>query len=243
MRVGVYIDAFNLYYGGRGLCGQGTAGWRWLDVRGLAGALLPPSWNAAGATIERVVYCTARIDAATNPSGHADQDIYLKALAATGSVDLIEHGYYVSRVKRAPLATEDNKGRPVLTQPTWPLKVRDASGTPVQAAQFMVSYAYREEKGSDVNVAAHLLLDILTGQIDAAIMISNDSDLRFPAQEARRRVPLGTVNPSRYYLAGALKGTPTDGVGQHWWRQLNVAAFKSQQLPDPAGGYVKPPGW
>lgn len=36
MRVGVYIDGFNLYYGGRGLCGRGTAGWRWLDLRALA---------------------------------------------------------------------------------------------------------------------------------------------------------------------------------------------------------------
>ncbi|HEY7200404.1 MAG TPA: NYN domain-containing protein, partial [Candidatus Dormibacteraeota bacterium] len=31
MRVGVYVDGFNLYYGARGLCGRGTAGWRWLD--------------------------------------------------------------------------------------------------------------------------------------------------------------------------------------------------------------------
>ena len=35
------------------------------------------------------------------------------------------------------------------------------SGTAV----FMVSYANREEKGSDVNVAAHLLLDVLAGPL------------------------------------------------------------------------------
>ena len=38
----------------------------------------------------------------------------------------------------------------------------------------------REEKGSDVNVATHLLVDVLTGAIDAAIVISNDSDLALP---------------------------------------------------------------
>lgn len=54
---------------------------------------------------------------------------------------------------------------------------------------FMASFAYREEKGSDVNVASHLLLDVLTGAADAAIVISNDSDLRFPIQEARQRLP------------------------------------------------------
>lgn len=40
MRVGVYIDGFNLYYGGRGICGRSIAGWRWLDLRKLAENLL-----------------------------------------------------------------------------------------------------------------------------------------------------------------------------------------------------------
>ena len=34
----------------------------------------------------------------------------------------------------------------------------------------MVSYANREEKGSDVNVAAHLLLDVLAGAVDGAVV-------------------------------------------------------------------------
>jgi hypothetical protein len=40
VRVGVYIDGFNLYYGGRGLCGRSTPGWRWLDIRRLASTLI-----------------------------------------------------------------------------------------------------------------------------------------------------------------------------------------------------------
>ncbi len=59
-------------------------------------------------------------------------------------------------------------------------------------ATFMVSYAYREEEGSDVNVASHLLLDLLEQTIDAAVVISNDSDLRFPIEQARLRIPVGT---------------------------------------------------
>jgi len=51
-----------------------------------------------------VLYCTARIDGAADPSGHADQDVYLKTLLASGSADHIEYGTYVSRVKTAPLA-------------------------------------------------------------------------------------------------------------------------------------------
>ncbi len=243
MRIGTYIDGFNLYYGARGLCGRSTHGWRWLDLRGLATDLVSRRTSWAGATIDRVVYCTARIDGAANPSGHADQDRYLKALVAAGSVDHIEYGTYVARVKTAPLAVKDPHGRPILVGPSWPVMVQDGQGSPVDDAVFMVSYANREEKGSDVNVAAHLLLDVLGGAVDGALVISNDSDLRFPVEQARQHVPVGIVNPSRNYLAGDLRGTSAEGAGRHWWLKLTAADLKSHQLPDPAGRYRRPAGW
>jgi len=55
-----------------------------------------------------------------NPSGHADQDVYIKALLATGSIDHVEYGAYVARVKTAPLAVNDPQGRPRLVGPDWP---------------------------------------------------------------------------------------------------------------------------
>jgi hypothetical protein len=51
--------------------------------------------------------------------------------------------------------------------------VQDGQGGAVSPAVFMVSYANREEKGSDVNVAAHLLLDVLGGAVDGAVVVSN----------------------------------------------------------------------
>jgi hypothetical protein len=243
MRVGLYVDAFNLYYGARSLCGRGTAGWRWLDLRALGGGLVARASIWPGAYLGRVVYCTAEINAAENPVGHREQDVYLKAIRAGSVVDLIEFGYYVSRVKRAPLAVADRKGRPILQRPTWPVMVQDRGGSPSPDAKFMVSHAYREEKGSDVNVASHLLLDVLGGMVDAAIVISNDSDLRFPIQQARERVPVGTVNPSSSRLAGALKGDPGEGVGGHWWTQLTATDIRDHQLPDPCGGFSKPTPW
>jgi uncharacterized LabA/DUF88 family protein len=239
VRVGVYIDGFNLYYGARGLCGQGAPGWRWIDLRGLANQLA--TWQ--GCQVSRIVYCTARISGADNPSGAADQDVYLKALIAAGAVDLIEFGSYVSRVKQAPLATPDSKGRPVLTRSAPPVLVKDSQDRPVRDAVFMVSHARREEKGSDVNVAAHLLLDVLQNEIDAAIVVSNDSDLRLPVMEARKRVSVGTVNPSGAFLAGDLRGSPTDGFGGHWWTKLRAADYRAHQLPDHVGAYAKPVGW
>lgn len=243
MRVGVYIDGFNLYYGGRGLCGQGTPGWRWLDVRALATHLVTNHSNWAGATIERVVYCTAVISGADNPVGNREQDAYLRALRRSQTTDCVELGNYVHRVARAPLATPDRKGRPVLTHPGGVLMVKDAAGQDDPDAIFMVSTARREEKGSDVNVAAHLLLDVLEHRIDAAVVISNDSDLKFPVEAARDRVPVGTVNPSRSHTAGKLRGSPADGVGNHWWYQLTAADFQTCQLPDPVAGVGKPTPW
>jgi hypothetical protein len=245
VRVGVYVDGFNLYYGARKLCGRSAPGWRWLDLRALADDLVSRRRNWAGATLDRLIYCTARIDQATNPSGYIDQDVYLKALQATRSVDRIELGYYVARVKTAPLAVRQPgpAGTPQLVNPQWPIMVQDGMGSPVQNATFMVSYLNREEKGTDVNVASHLLVDVLTGKIDAAVVISNDSDLRFPIMHARTLVPVGVVNPSPGRMAGALQGNPATGAGHHWWYQLSAADLRRHQLPDPAGGYSRPAGW
>jgi hypothetical protein len=122
--------------------------------------------------------------------------------------------------------------------------VKDATGADVSNAWFMASIARREEKGSDVNVAAHLLVDVLTQRIDAAVVISNDSDLRLPIEVARSRVPLGLVNPTKGYPAGALSGFPTAGPGGHWWSQLTAADFAASQLPNPVGLRIhRPAGW
>ena len=185
------------------------------------------------------------IDAASNPTGYTEQDIYLKALSAACSVDHIAYGSYVARVKYAPLAIRaaTRSRNPQIVHPQWPIMVQDAYGNPIPDAKFMVSYADREEKGSDVNVASHLLVDVLTHEIDAAIVISNDSDLQFPISYARGQVPVGLVNPSSNYLAGALRGQPSDGVGNHWWHRLSAADLRECQLPDPVASFVRPPGW
>lgn len=245
MRVGVYVDGYNLYYGGRKHCGRGTSGWRWLDVRALACSLLKEqAANWPGAQVDRIVYCTARISSAHNASGSQDQDVYLKALLAAGSVDHIEYGNYISKVIKRPLATEGNRGRPVLVHPDWPIKVQ-VQGQPVNGALFMASVATFEEKGSDVNVAAHLLVDVLSGAVDAVMLISNDSDLRLPVNHAWQKVPVAVINPGNGYTAGALSTSAGTGVGtgHHWWRTLTAADYLGNQLSDPAGRYTRPPGW
>jgi hypothetical protein len=243
VRIGVYIDGFNLYYGGRGLCGRGTPGWRWLDLRALSARLVTEhsDWAAAGSL--RIVYCSARISGASNLDGQHDQDTYLRALVAAGAVDQLEMGTYVTRVSSAPLAVEGKRGRPTLVKPAWPVMVKDPAGQPVTDARFLVSVARREEKGSDVNVVSHLLLDVLRGVVDAAVVISNDSDLSFPIREVRKLVPVGLVNPTKGYRAGALAGTTHEGAGGHWWYQLTAADLHAAQLPKFVGRLARPKEW
>ncbi|MDQ1644973.1 MAG: hypothetical protein QOJ50_1157 [Cryptosporangiaceae bacterium] len=244
MRVGVYIDGYNLYYGGRAVCGRSQPGWRWLDIRGLVTDLVAAQAGWPGARVERIVYCTARIRGATQPGSAADQDVYLKALVAANSVDHIEYGNYVTGVKYKPLATRDPLGKPIITTAAWPIKIHAPLGTSQPDAVFMASVLHQEEKGTDVNVASHLLMDVLEKRVDAVVVVSNDSDLKLPVHTARAHVPVGHVNPRTTNFAGDLAGRTTDGVGNHWWRKLQVADYGSHQLPDPAGDrYTRPAGW
>jgi hypothetical protein len=242
MKVGVYVDAYNLYYGMRGHCGRSTAGWRWLDVRALAASLC--RWQ--NSSVDRVVYCTARVDQAESRSAYNDQDVYLKALRAHRSIDVLELGRYVARAKVAPLARRTKAGVQIIT----PTGTESWSDLPIQSittndgvAMLMATVRAREEKGSDVNVATHLLTDVFRGEVQGAIVISNDSDLALPLTIARTLVPVGTVNPGTNPLAGALRGLPGEGAGRHWWRALSANHYYRHQLPDPVGRWRKPAGW
>ena len=137
MRVGVYVDGFNLYYGGRSAFGKGTPGWKWLGLRELADGLVQTRSRWIGTSIDRVVYCTARIDAASHISSQIDQDIYIRALVAASSIDHVEYGYFVTRVKNGALARR--------TRGTSFVHV-DATGTPLSAgiAPEIVGVAQRE---------------------------------------------------------------------------------------------------
>lgn len=245
MRVGVYVDGLNLYYGGRSLCGRDSRGWMWLDIRHLAERLIAKreNWMAEDATLSRLVYCTAFIDGQFNRAGRLRQDAYVRALRAHGSIDHLEEGGFATRVRRGLLATRGSDGRPVIATAQWPIVVRDSKNRDVPEAQFMGSYLNIEEKGSDVNVASHLLVDVLERTVDAVVVISNDSDLRFPIQFCRQRVPVGTVNPSNGYLAGDLRGEPDAGAGRHWWYRLSEEDFRGCQLPDSVGSARRPSAW
>ena len=191
--------------------------------------------------MERVVYCTASVSGST--LARSDQATYIHALESSRSVDIVEYGNFVERVNSGPLATKGSRGRPQLVEPSQLPTSITTPGIWVTGGMIMVSYSRREEKGSDVNVASNLLVDLYEDRIDAALVISNDSDLEFAVKMARTKIPVGIVNPTKAYLAGKLKVAPNFGAGRHFSMQLTPAHFTENQLPDPVGSFRKPVGW
>ena len=55
-----------------------------------------------------------------------------------------------------------------------------------------------EEKGSDVNLATHLLYDGFKNDYEVAVVVSNDSDLLEPVRVARSLgLTVGVLNPQK----------------------------------------------
>lgn len=247
-RVGVYVDAFNLYYGLKSqfepLGASRKLGWRWLDIQKLASVYA--KWS--GSVVDRVVYCTAHLNDPLRAQSAANQGVYIEALRATGVQ--IETGRYTSRSKEmsltgtkigahtpAPVLDDNHEYEWDLGENQDSIRRRGADG------MMLARVGVREEKGSDVNVATHLLSDVLTNKVDAAIVITNDSDLALPLRLAREHVPIGLLNPQTKPMAGDLKGDPTSGPGGHWWRRIDVGDVVAAQLPTRIGGVHQPVGW
>lgn len=73
-RVAVFVDGFNLYHGLHDLSGRKHL---WLDLMGLSRRLLKPHQR-----LVEVSYFTARVR--NHPAGAKRQDLYIRALQATG---------------------------------------------------------------------------------------------------------------------------------------------------------------
>ena len=105
-----------------------------------------------------------------------------------------------------------------------------------------VEVIHVEEKGSDVNLASHLLIDGFDGDYDVAIVVSNDSDLLEPIRLVRSRLgrTVGLLNP--------YKKTAVDLRGEaDFYRDVRESALRSCQFPttliDANGTIVKPAEW
>lgn len=117
-------------------------------------------------------------------------------------------------------------------------------GDPASGGVTAQGVSRREEKGSDVNIASRLLLDALSGTMDAAVVVSNDSDLALPIRMLRERgVPLGTVDPRPGRPSVVTDLLPRRGLRGNWYDQLSLDDFVECQLPARCGDIARPLGW
>lgn len=207
MKINVYVDGFNLYYG----CLKDTS-CKWLDISKLCGYLLPND------EISEIRYYTAKVSARLgDPDQPVRQQIYLRALETIPNLT-ITYGHFLTHPVRMRLETPPPTGSPFVTV----LKT--------------------EEKGSDVNLATHLLHDGHLGKYEVAVVITNDSDLQEPIRIVTQELGLkvGLLNPhlhpSRTLLQYSL-----------FFKNIRQKVLKKSQFPttliDSNGSFSKPPTW
>ena len=193
-------------------CLKGTP-YRWLNLAELANRLL-----AAHNDIVRIKYYTARVSARPHdPDQPTRQQLYLRALRTLPNVE-IHYGHYLSHEVMMPAAA------------------------PLPGGQRYVRVIKTEEKGSDVNLATHLVADAYENAFDAAALITNDSDLLEPVRLVRKRLKktVGILNPQEHPSFVLNKAAS-------FFKQIRPAALAASQFPDeiedPIGKFRKPPSW
>lgn len=148
---------------------------KWLNPLALAASVLQPKNQ-----IIRLNYYIARVSArAHDPQAPARQATYLSALGTIPEIAIHEGSFITSN--------------PWMSL-TVPLEARPNGYVWNEPAPALVRVVKSEEKGSDVNLAAHLVRDAFTDAFDVAAIITNDTDLvepiRIAVQEARKVVGL-----------------------------------------------------
>lgn len=205
----------NIYIDGFNLyygCVKGTP-FKWLDLAQLSAKLLPASYQ-----VNRIRYFTARVRGLPHdPDAPTRQQIYLRALRTIPNLT-ITYGHFLASTTRMPLAK------------------------PVPGGPATVQVVKTEEKGSDVNLASHLLLDTFRKDCDAALIISNDSDLLEPIRIVRNEfgLPVGVASPHPQPSKVLQKEAS-------FVRSIRAGALRSSQFPaslvDAVGTFTKPPAW
>ena len=205
MKVYVYVDGFNLYYG----CLKGTS-FKWLNIRRLSELLFPKH------TITQIKYFTAPVKIRNSDSDRDKpnrQQIYLRALRTLPGVDII-YGSFLTHVVTMKEADQNKYVRVIKT----------------------------EEKGTDVNIASHLINDGYKGLYEMAIVISNDSDLVEPVRMVKEELGLPVVVVSPYKTNTIELKKIATFVKQLRSGILGVSQF-SDMLMDEVGVFRRPENW
>jgi uncharacterized LabA/DUF88 family protein len=165
--------------------------------------------------IQRIKYFTALVTARPkDPEQPLRQQVFLRALKTIPNLEIILGTFLSHEVKmpRSPIGTG------------------------------YVKVIKTEEKGSDVNIATHLLLDAFRNDYDLAVVVSNDSDLLMPIRVVTEQFhkPVGLLNPQEYPSAALLPHVM-------FVKNIRKNVLKNSQFPsvlsDKKGKFSKPSSW
>jgi len=165
--------------------------------------------------IQRIKYFTAKVKPRPNdPSQPIRQATFWRVLRTVPNLEIIEGSFLSHEVMmpRSPLG----------------------SG--------YVKVVKTEGKGSDVNLATHLLLDGFRNDYELAVVVSNDSDLLLPIRVVTEQFgkPVGLLNPQK---DASVKLVPH----VMFVKNIRPNVLKNSQFPpiltDGNGKFTKPADW
>lgn len=171
--------------------------------------------------IGRIKFFTAPVKfRPDNPLQVNDQRTYWRALRTISNLEIVEGKFYTSRV-RMP---------------------RVPSGQLVEVEK-------SEEKGSDVNIAAHMLMDGFLKRYSTAILFSGDSDLVTPVRMVRDVLGLEVivVNPQLKSAKNKRSSKMLRDAASKYRPDIKDSYLRDSQFPDvfcdKHGRIEKPKSW
>ena len=179
MRIGIYIDGFNLYYGFFRHGPVECRSYKWLDPLVLSQHVVKRLMLGGDITTIRYFSAKAKHNP-DDPDQPTRQQMLFRALETLPMLTL-HLDQHTSVVKRGVL-----RGDPDRT---------------------IRKFNTREEKGSDANLAAYLALDTSQHLVDVAIVITNDSHFAHAIEITIERtgIPVYIASPQpNSYVSGAL---------------------------------------
>lgn len=186
--------------------------YKWLDLKLLAENLLQHHHQ-----IVRIKYFTAIVSGTFDPNQPTRQKTYIRALQKYIPEVEVYYGRFQGHDVKMPLS-------------------------PLKNPLTYVSVHKTEEKGSDVNLAVHLLNDAWRDKYDCAILISNDSDLAEPLRLVREQngKSIGILSPIK-------KGPIAKDLQAHasFVKRIRSGVLAVSQLPAliPNSTITKPVNW
>jgi hypothetical protein len=166
-------------------------------------------------TIHQIKYFSALVDPRPgDPAQRTRQQTYFRALRTIPNLSIILGSFLTHEITMPLASSKGGFARVIKT----------------------------EEKGSDVNIATHLLMDGFRNEYEIAIVVSNDSDLLLPIRVVTEQLgkPVGLLNPQKHPSTALLPYV-------RFVKQIRAGVLAKSQfsstLKDQQGTFTKPPKW